>query len=428
MKPATPHLAVSGAAMDIIVPQRHGKEIVLGVVGAVLTVLAAAGMWSMVPRGLQVAAIEVRVAPVERGVFRDDIVVRSKAEALNSVILDSIESGRVEEVFARDGAIVKQGEVLFRISNSQRNLELLQRQSEHTQQISNLANLRVAFEAGNTDHERRLSDLQFNLAQVQKKHVRNKRLAEQGFISSEALELSNDALEQQQRAVDNEKLRSASETSVKRDALAQMEQAIRHIEAGLTLVHGTVDALVVRAPVAGRLTDFNLKIGETVRQDQHIGRIDDPLKFKLTAQVDEYYLSRIAVGRQGTVKQEGQDFKVEVSRVYPQIKEGRFAVELVFKDGQPGTMNPGQSLDAQITLGEPAQALLLPNAPFVADSGGAWVFVVAPNGIDAEKRMIRTGRRNNRQIEVLGGLGAGESIVVSSYAGFGTATHLQLKK
>jgi HlyD family secretion protein len=428
MKTASPHLAVTGAAMDVIVPQPRARKIVLAIAAGVLAAIAAFVMWRMVPRGLQVQAVEVRVAPVERGVFLDDIVVRSKAEALNSVILDSIESGRVEEVFARDGAVVAQGDVLFRISNSQRNLELLQRQSEHTQQISNLANLRVAYEAGNTDHERRLSDLEFNLAQALKKHARNKRLAEQGFLSAEALEVSNDAVVQQQRALDNEKARNTSETNVKRDALAQMERAIEHIEAGLALVHATVDALVVRAPVAGRLTDFDLKVGETVRQDQHIGRIDDPIKFKLSAQVDEYYLSRIAVGRQGTVRQEGKDFKVEVSRVYPQIKDGRFALELVFKDAQPGTLNPGQSLDAQITLGEPAQALLLPNAPFVADSGGAWVYVLAANGIDAEKRLIATGRRNNRQIEVLSGLNAGERVIVSSYAAFGTSARLQLKK
>ena len=428
MKLSTPHLAVTGAAMDVIVPQNHNKKILIGVVSVCLLGLVIAGLWSLMPRGLQVSAADVRIANVESGIFLDDIIVRSKAEALNSVILDSIESGRVEEVFARDGALVKKGDILFRISNPQRNLELLQRQSEHTQQISNLANLRVNFEAANSDHQRRLSDLEFNLMQAKKKHARNIKLAQQGFISSVALDESADTLEQQQRAFNEEKNHSANETEVKRDAVAQMEHAIKTIETGLTLVNATVDALVVRAPVAGRLTDFRLQIGETVKTDQHIGRIDDPDKFKLTAQVDEYYLNRIAIGRQGVFRQDAKEYGVEVSQVYPQIKDGRFSIELVFKDGQPTNLNPGQSLDTQITLGEPKDALLLPNAPFVTDSGGAWVFVVAANGVDAEKRMIKTGRRNNRQIEVLSGLSAGEKIVVSSYTAFGNTTRLQLKK
>lgn len=169
-------------------------------------------------------------------------------------------------------------------------------------------------------------------------------MAQQGFISSVALDESADTLEQQQRAFNEEKNHSANETEVKRDAVAQMEHAIKTIETGLTLVNATVDALVVRAPVAGRLTDFRLQIGETVKTDQHIGRIDDPDQFKLTAQVDEYYLNRIAIGRQGVFKQDAKEYRVEVSQVYPQIKDGRFSIELVFKNAQPASLNPGQSL------------------------------------------------------------------------------------
>ncbi|WP_317202504.1 efflux RND transporter periplasmic adaptor subunit [Janthinobacterium sp.] len=428
MKAANPHLAVTGAAMDVVVPRKHGRRIALAAVVAAALALAALGLWRMVPRGLQVSAAELRVAAVERGIFLDDLIVRAKAEALHSVILDSVEAGRVEEVFAHDGALVRQGDILFRISNPQRNLELLQRQSEHTQQISNLSNLRVGFEAATTEHQRRLVDLEFNLAQAGKKHARNVQLAAKGYISPVALEESADALEQQRHTLDDARRRRDTETAVKQDAVRKMEGAIRNIENGLQLVRGTVDALVVRAPVAGRLTDFKLQVGETVKTDQHIGRIDDPLKFKLGAQVDEYYLSRIAPGRQGQVRQDGRDYQVQVSCVYPQIKEGRFAVELVFLKEQAATLNPGQSLDAQITLGEPKQALLLPNAPFVAETGGAWVFALAANGVDAEKRLLQTGRRNNRQIEVLSGLNAGERVIVSSYAGFGGATRLQLKK
>lgn len=414
--------------MDSALPKRRGKRIAVAAGAAVLLAAFGAALWSLVPRGLQVAAQDVRIATVEKGVFRDDIVVRASAEPLNSVILDSVESGRVEEVFARDGALVRKGQLLFRLSNPQRNLELLARQAEHAQQISNMSNLRVAQQASQTDHRRRLSDLEFALAQAEKQHDRNLKLAGQGFISSVALEESQDKVEQQRRAAALEREAAATETDVKRDALAQLENAIRELRSGLNLVNATVEALAVRAPADGMLTGFRLQVGETVKTDQHIGRIDDPNRFKLAAQVDEFYLNRVAVGRAGSVKQGEAAYPVGVSTIYPQIREGRFTVEMVFTKGQPPVLSPGQSLDAQITLGEPAGAILLPNGAFVNDSGGAWVFVVAGDGVNAARRAVRVGRRSNSQIEIMSGLAPGEQVIVSAYAAFGKAGRIQLTK
>ncbi|MES2901442.1 MAG: efflux RND transporter periplasmic adaptor subunit [Pseudomonadota bacterium] len=424
----TPHLAPSGAAMDQPLPKRRGKRFALIGAGVVAALALGATLWSFVPSGLQVPLRDVRIASVEKGVFRDDIVVRATTEPLKSVILDSVESGRVEEVLATDGALVKKGQLLFRLSNPQRNLELLARQAEHAQQISNLSNLRVAQEANNSEHRRRLSDLEFALSQGEKQHARNVKLAAQGFISSVSLEESADRVAQQRRAVQIEREATSTEVKVKQDALAQLDRATRELRSGLDLVNATVVALAVRAPVDGMLADFRLQVGQTVRPDQNLGRIDDPNRFKLTAQVDEFYLNRVAVGRQGTVKQADQVYPVSVSTIYPQIKEGRFTVEMVFTKGQPPVMSPGQGMDAQITLGEPAPATLLPNGAFVNDSGGAWVFVLAADGQHVEKRTVRIGRRSNSQIEILSGLAPGEQVIVSGYAGFGKAERLQLIK
>jgi HlyD family secretion protein len=423
-----PPPAVTGAAMDVVVPKRRGRLLLrIAAAAAVLGLLTWTG-WQFVPHGLQVASRDVRLARVEPGVYLDDIVVRANAEPLNSIILDSVESGRVEEVFAKDGQDVKKGDLLFRLSNPQRNLELLARQQEHAQQISNLANLQMAQEAGRTDHQRRVADLEFALAQAEKAQARNQRLASKGFISSVALEESSDKLAQQRRVLAEEKRAMDTEEQVRGRALRQMESAIHGLQTGLQLVGATVDALTVRAPADGTLTDFHLQVGETVKPDQRIGRIDDPQRFKLSAQVDEFYLSRVTVGRHGTVTQDGKTYELKVSTVYPQIKEGRFIAEMVFTRGQPEVISPGQSMDAQLTLGEPAKALLLPSGAFVNDTGGAWVFVLGPDGERAEKRPVRLGRRNNAQVEVLSGLAAGEQVIISSYTPFGKAERLQLTK
>lgn len=421
-----PPPAVTGAAMDVTLPPRRGRR--AAQLALIFAAVAAGGalLWQMLPRGLEVELRDVRIASVEAGVFRDEIVVRALAEPLNSIMLDAVESGRVEEVFARDGQVVKKGDLLFRLSNPQRNLELLARQAEHAQQISNLANLQVAQETVRTDHQRRLNDLEFAFGQVEKQHARNTRLARDGFISAVALEESGDKLAQSRRALDEEGRGMRLEQGVRERALNQMDQAIRGLASGLELVAATVDALAVRAPSDGVLTDFRLLVGQAVRQDQAIGRIDDPNRFKLSAQVDEFYLSRVTPGREGRITQDGKTYALRVSTVYPQIKEGRFNAELVFTDAQPAVISPGQGMDVQLTLGQSARALLLPNGAFANDGGGAWAFVVTKDGSHAEKRDIALGRRSTTQVEVLSGLAPGDQVVVSGYAGFGKAERLRL--
>lgn len=423
------HPAVTGVAMDTPLPQRPGLRAARF---ALLLALPLAGclvawlLWQLLPRGLEVETRDVRIASVGAGVFRDEIVVRALAEPLNSIMLDAVESGRVEEVFARDGQAVKKGDLLFRLSNPQRNLDLLARQAEHAQQISNLANLQVAQEAVRLDYGRRLSELTFTLTQAEKHYARSSQLAGKGFISAVALEESHDKLTQARHLLAQERRGIDLEQSVRRRALTQMEGAIDGLASGLALVGATVDALAVRAPSAGVLTDFRLLVGQAVRQDQAIGRIDDPNRFKLRAQVDEFYLSRIAPGRQGRLVQDDQSWPLEVLTVYPQIKEGRFTAELAFVGGQPGVISPGQGMDVQLTLGQSAKALLLPNGAFANDGGGAWVFVVAPDGGHAERRAVRLGRRSNTQVEVLAGLAAGEKVIVSGYDAFGKTERLRL--
>ena len=390
-----PHLPPSGAAMDTRVPRSRRKLVVASLAGMLLlAALAAAGWWAM-PRGLQVPVAELRIGTATRGIFLDEVVVRASAEPLHSVLLDSVESGRIEEVLASDGALVSKGQLLFRISNPQRNLELLARKAEHAQQIFNLSNLRVAQQASASEHQRRLDDLAFA---------------------------------QQQRALAQEQQAAQAESLVRRDAASQLGASIAGLSSGLLLVGATVDALAVRAPSAGRLTDFRLQVGESIATGKNVGRIDDPVRYKLSARVDEFYLNRMAAGRQASIVQAGQHYALRVQTIYPQIKEGRFTVELVFTHGQPPVLNPGQSLDAQITLGEPAAALLLPNGAFINDSGGAWVYVLDASGGQAQRRAVRIGRRNNSQLEVLQGLQAGERVILSAYAAYGNSPRLQISR
>lgn len=424
-----PHLQpATGAAMDTIVPRRRGKTIALAAAATLIAIAVLAMLWRAMPRGLQVQAADLRIASVERGVFRDDVAVRASAEPLRSVMLDSVESGRVEEIMARDGDIVAQGQLLFRIANPQRHLELLARQAEHAQQISNLSNLRVAQEAAASDHRRRLDDLSFSLQQAEKQHARTARLAAQGYVSAVALEESEDRLAHQRQALKLARDAGVTDGEVRARALAQLGSAIDGLQSGLKLVGATVDALAVRAPAAGRLTDFRLQVGESIAAGKHVGRIDDPARFKLTAQVDEFYLARMAAGRAAQVRINERSHEARVTKVYPQIRDGRFTLELEFTGAQQPALNPGQGVDVRITLGDPAPALLLAYGAWAADSGGLWVYVVAADGGSAQLREIRPGRRNHSQLEVLEGLAPGERVIVSGYTHYGKSPALHISR
>jgi HlyD family secretion protein len=286
----------------------------------------------------------------------------------------------------------------------------------------------VALEGSRAEHQRRGSELRFALEQAQKQHARHVSLAAKGFLSQALVEQSNDLAAQQGHLLAEARSAAATDLAIKQDVVHQMQRAIDGLETGLRLVNSTVDALAVRAPVAGRLTDFHLQVGETVRPDQRIGRIDDPSRYKLTAQVDEFYLTRVTPGRRGSARIGALEYPVTVSRVYPQIKDGRFVVELLFGAAQPDSLRPGQSADTRITLGQASKSLVLPYGAFIADSGGAWAYVLAPDGEHATRRPIRIGRRSHSQVELLGGIEAGERVIVSSVAAFGKAEALQFTK
>jgi HlyD family secretion protein len=392
--------------------------------------LAGILAWQAMPHGQAVKAGDIDIATVSSGLFRDELTLRASAAPLASIVLDATEGGRVEAVYVHDGAMVKKGELLFKLSNAQRQQEVLARSAEVAQQISNLASLRVGLVASLVaslgEHRREVSDLSYEVDRAEKTHARNQALAEKGFLSSAALEESADKLAQQQRLLANARQTASEEQASRQQAIGQMDRAIAGLNDGLKLVKSTAEALAVRAPTDGRLTDFNLQEGESVKPGDRLGRVDTPDRFKLVSNVDEFYLSRVAPGLKGVARIGDRDVALTLSRLNPQVKDGRFSIEMNF-DAAPGHLQPGQSLDGRLTLGQPNAALLLPDGAYYRDGGGSTVFVLDADGRHAERRTVRLGRRTAGQVEVLGGLRAGDKVVISSYQRYRDAKTLTIE-
>jgi HlyD family secretion protein len=251
-------------------------------------------------------------------------------------------------------------------------------------------------------------------------------LAAQGFVSAAALDASADRLAQAQGLLDQWREDGREELATREQSVHAMERAVGDLDRRLAAMRATSDGLAVHAPAAGRLTGFTLQIGEGVRAGSHVARIDSIGRFRLVTAVDEFYLPRIARGLHGVLAHAGRDYALTVDRIDPLVKDGRFSVELAFDGEPPPGVQVGQGVDARLTLGRPQEALLLADGGFYADSGGAWAFVLDADHRHAERRELRLGRRAAGQIEVLGGLHAGEQVVVSGYRAFLNASSLQL--
>lgn len=417
---------ISGTAMDRPITKNKWKRfpLVLGLVIALPMLVLV--VWRLAPHGRAVERSNLSITSVIAGKFRDDVVARATAMPLKSVALDAVVGGRIDEVLVKDGALVKKGEILVRLSNAQLMFELLARRSDQAQQISNLSNLEVGQELGRSEALKRITQQEIEVAQAQREYTRNVRLTENGFLSQNALDVARDRLKLSRDLMAEYKRSAEIEQVTRANALKQLRRSMSEIETGLRLVASDVDALNVRAPMSGRLADFDLLVGKLVKQGDHIGRIDEPGFFKLTVPIDEFYLNRVTTGTPAYADVNGKSFTLTVSRIYPQITKGSFKLDLTFTGNQPEDIHPGQTIDIRLALGQADDALLLPNAAFANDSGGNWVFVVDETGGTATKRQIKIGRRNNRQIEVLSGLQEGDRVIVSSYALFKDAERLNI--
>ena len=213
-----------------------------------------------------------------------------------------------------------------------------------------------------------------------------------------------------------------SQAQDERIRLAQVEQlndSVQQLEKNLELARANLDNLLVRAPRAGQLTSMNAEIGESKGRGERLGQIDDVDRFKAAALVNEFYLNRVRIGQQAQLTVDGNDYVLEISKIYPEVQASQFEVDLRFLGSTPPDIRRGQTLQLRLVLGDTAErALLLANGPFFNDTGGAWVFVMDPDGQIARRRPVQFGRRNPKQIEVQGGLEPGDRVIVSSYANF----------
>ncbi|MEO3715403.1 efflux RND transporter periplasmic adaptor subunit [Roseateles flavus] len=408
--------ALSGAGMDRALPPGRWKR--WRRAGWLLLPACAALAWALAPEGLRVPAEGLQLATVQRGPFRDDIALRAQVQPQHQLMIDATEGGRVEAVLVRDGQAVRAGQPLVQLSSPQREQEVLARTAEVAQQLANLSTLRAAQAGAQAQWRRELAQRRHELTLAGEEAERQQALAAQGFVSPLAERNARRQAELQRQLLQQAEQDSQAELQVRAQTVSEMERAVQGLSAGLALVRQAAERLTVRAPADGQLSGFSLQPGSVIRAGERLGRIDDLRSWLLSAEVDEFYDARIQPGLTGQLLQGGKTWPLLLRERQATVQQGRFKVELAFAGDAPEGLRPGQGFELSLRLGAPAQALWLPTGAYLADGGGARVYVLDPDGRHARHRPVQLGRRSSAQVEVLGGLRAGEQVLVGPTAAY----------
>jgi len=411
--------AVSGGAMDRVVERKRiDKRILYGGAAATIALLVVL-FWLFAPRSdaMTVSRERLTISSVQNGTFDDYLPLRARVTPLVTVYLDAVEGGRVEKKLVEDGAQVTAGQLLAVLSNAELQLSTLEKQAEVEQQLNNMRSQELALTQTRNTNLRDLNQAETDLAKMRRQYDLQRPLAERGFVSSKTFNDTKDDLNYQQQRLQILKRSIAQTEALQTSQLQQLRAAASSLNTSMGVAQNSLGQLNIRAPVTGQLSGFDIQLGQSLQQGERIGQIDSAGADKLQADVDEFYLGRVSVGQTATADVDGKTFRLKVAKVYPQVRNGQFQIDLVFLGQEPPSVQRGQTIQAKLTVGDSSKALLIPNGAFFSDTGGTWVFVVDSGGNSATKRQIQLGRRNNDFIEVLSGLKPGERVITSSYSG-----------
>jgi HlyD family secretion protein len=420
--------ATSGAAMDRAI-RRRSPWPRRAVVAAIALAVAIGGYVALRPastRSLAVAGSRIATAKVIRGQFDDVIQVRGQVTPLRTTFVDTASGGQVEAILVEDGAKVERGQLLIELSNTALQLDLISREAQITEQLNDLRGLELAQEQTRLAHERELVDVRYQIKRLTRLIASSQELVDSGATARLELDNQKDELEYYQKRLEVQTRTRATADKLQQAQLVQMRAAAAQLEKNLEIARKNLDSLRVRAPAPGTLSAFTLEVGQSLAPGDRIAQIDDPDHFKIVADIDEFYLSRVDVGQRADYPAGDATYQLKVAKIRPQVQHGVFQVELVFEGEAPAAVRRGQTAQVRLQLGQPTDAVLVPNGAFYNDTGGAWVFVVSGNRGHAVRRNVRLGRRNPTQIEVLDGLSVGEEIVTSPYTSFLDMDRLQL--
>lgn len=376
---------------------------------------------------LNVDAERITISEVTNGTFQEFVPVNGVVQPLTSIYLDAAEGGRVEEKFVEDGAVMKKGQPILRLSNTDLQLNLVNQETQVYNLITQMQIAKNAAQQNTITNLNQMTDVDNQLKEAERLYTLNKKLYDKKAIGVQELRQSENAYNYQL-----EKKKLATQT-INQDAkstaqqLTQAQQSYNGSQNALNVMRQKVGDLIVRAPVDGQLTSLDAEVGQNKNKGERLGQLDVIGGYKVRVDVDEHYISRIYTGLKGLATIAGKEYELTIKKVYTQVTNGRFQVDMAFEGPTPEGIRRGQTLPIRLALSDATKALIVPRGGFYQQTGGNWIFKLSDGGKVAYKVDIQLGRQNPDYYEVLQGLKPGDKVVTSSYENYGDMQELIIK-
>ena len=360
--------------------------------------------------------------------FNDYITVPGTVEPISTVFLDAQEGGRVEEILIEEGSMVKKGDIILRLSNPDLYLNILDSEAQLAEKENFLRNTQIAMEQERIQIKRELVNLKYDIERKERNYKQNLILISDSLVSVEEFIRSKEDLDMALQSRDLFMERQKQDSIFRSVQVDNMINNLENMRRNLGLVRQRVENLNVRATVDGQLGLLVPEIGQSISRGFNMGQINVLTSYKVTAQIDEHYIDRVRTQLTATLDRQGNAFNLVVRRVYPEVRNGTFKIDMTFTDTIPDNIRTGQTYYTSLQLGQPKISVLVPIGGFFQETGGQWIYVLDETESFAVKRNISIGRKNPKYYEVLEGLQPGEKVIISGYETFGKNEKLILKK
>lgn len=376
---------------------------------------------------LNVEKERVTISTVTKGPFQEFIPIIGNVLPHRTIYLDSVIGGSVEKIYLEAGAQVKQGDIILMLSNTNLLMTLLNNEAQINRASNDLRTTRLQLERNRLELKRQRTEGDYFLKRIKRRFERNEIIFKDGYLSKQDFDDLKDEYEFQKK--NRELTIESQEKDLKfsEEQVKQLEVSVKQMEASLTLLKAQLENLTVKAPISGHLTSLLAEVGQSKAPGERLGQIDDVTGFKVRAPIDEHYIARVEVGKTGQFDFSDNTFDLKVSKVYPEVRNGQFEVDMEFVGKNAEGIRRGQTLHIRLQLSDISVAILIPRGGFYQTTGGNWIYIMDPSGKYAIKRQIRLGRQNPEFFEVLEGLKPGEQVITSSYENYGDMERLVLK-
>lgn len=409
---------------------KWNKKRILTITGilAIGMLIAASYYFTSGNSKLNVDAERISIVEIKEDTFQEFIPINGNILPISSIFLDASVGGRVEEKFVEDGVHLKKGDPIMRLSNTDLELNLVQQETQVLNLLTQSQIARTNAQQVSINNRNQMADVVQGYKEAERMFKLNKKLyAERAIGSQEYEKTANDYTYQKERiALTKQILKQDSVSSNQK--VHQDQETYNRTQSALELMRRKVGDLILRAPVDGQLTSFDAEIGQNKNAGERLGQMDVLTGFKVRADIDEHYITRIFPGLAGQFTIAGKAYALKIKKVYTQVTNGRFQVDMEFVDSPPDGIRRGQTLQIRLALSDETKAILLAKGGFYQQTGGNWIFKLDKSGNTAYRVDIQLGRQNPDYYEVMQGLKPGDKVIVSSYETYDKIQELSIKK